>query len=176
MTLPLATERLIIREFEAADLDGLATVYGDPAVLWWEPEPFSRERTAEALARILERSRDDGIAEYAICLKASGELIGDCGPVYREIDGRRLPELGWDLRSDTWGHGYATEAARAVLTHAADRGLRRVYSLITPDNVRSQGVARRLGMSMERRLVWAERPHDLWALDIPGAPAEGRSL
>jgi RimJ/RimL family protein N-acetyltransferase len=166
VTLPLVTKRLLIREFEAADLDGLTAVYGDPAVLWWEPEPLSRERTARALARILERYRSDGIAEYAVCLKDGGELIGDCGPVYREIEGERLPELGWDLRSDQWGHGYATEAARAVLTHAADIGLGRVYSLITPGNARSQGVARRLGMSVDRRVMWAGRPHDLWALAI----------
>jgi RimJ/RimL family protein N-acetyltransferase len=166
MTLPLATERLLIREFEMGDLDALAAVYGDPAVLWWEPEPYTRERTAEALARILERYRTEGIAEFAVCLAPTGEVIGDCGTVYREIEDERLPELGWDLRSDLWGHGYATEAARGVLAHAVDSGLRRVYSLITPGNVRSQGVARRLGMSTERRVMWAQRPHDLWALDL----------
>lgn len=167
MTLPLATERLVIREFETADLDGLAAVYGDPAVLWWEPEPFSRERTAQALERILERYELDGIGECAVCLKPRGEVIGVCGIVCREIAGDRLPELGWDLRSDCWGHGYATEAARAVLTHAAASGLGRVYSLITPGNHRSRGVARRLGMAIERRVEWADRPHDLWALDLP---------
>lgn len=167
MTLPLRTERLVIREFEADDLDKLAALYGDPAVLWWEPEPYSRERTAEALAHVLELYRTEGIAEFAVCLASTGEVIGDCGPVYRDVEGERLPELGWDLRSDHWGHGYATEAARGVLTHAACVGLRRVYSLITPGNVRSQGVARRLGMSIERGVVYAERPHDLWALDLP---------
>jgi [ribosomal protein S5]-alanine N-acetyltransferase len=166
VTLPLATERLLIREFEAGDLDGLAAIYGDPAVLWWEPEPYSLAKTAEALARILERYRTEGIAELAVTLKSSGDIIGDCGPVYREIEGARLPELGGDLRSDQWGQGYATAAARGVLTHAADIGLRRVWSLITPDNTRSQGVARRLGMAIDRHVVWAERPHDLWALDI----------
>ncbi len=166
MTLPVMTARLLIREFETGDLDALAAVYGDPAVLWWEPEPYSREKTAEALSRVLERYRTDGIAEYAVAFRSSGEVIGDCGPVYREIEGELLPELGWDLRSDCWGRGYATEAARGVLTHAADIGLRRVYSLITPDNTRSQGVARRLGMMVQRQVVWADRPHDLWALDL----------
>jgi RimJ/RimL family protein N-acetyltransferase len=70
------------------------------------------------------------------------------------------------MRSDRWGQGYATEAARGVLTHAADIGLRCVCSLITPGNARSQGVARRLGMSIDRRVLWAERPHDLWTLDL----------
>jgi RimJ/RimL family protein N-acetyltransferase len=107
------------------------------------------------------------MGEYAVVLEGSGELIGVCGPVYREIEGALLPELGWDLRRDRWGHGYATEAAKAVLPYAAELGLRRVYSLIDPANTRSQGVARRLGMAIERRVTWAGRPHDLWALDLP---------
>jgi len=45
MTLPLHTERLIVREFTAADLDALATVFADPAVLWWAPAPYTREQT-----------------------------------------------------------------------------------------------------------------------------------
>jgi ribosomal-protein-alanine N-acetyltransferase len=172
--LPLATQRLVVREFTGGDLDQLATVYADPAVLWWQDAPNTREQTAEALERILARYRADGMAEYAVVLKASGEVIGDCGPAYREIEGKRLPELGWTLRSDCWGYGYATEAARGALTHAAGIGLRRVYALITPANVRSRGVARKLGMAVERRVVFAERPHDLWALDLP-APAGGRA-
>ena len=105
----------------------------------------------------LARYREDGCAEYAVVIASTGELIGDCGPTFREIEGERLPELGWDLRSDRWGHGYATEAARGVLTHAADLGLTRVYSLIAPENERSRGVARRLGMSLEREVVMERR-------------------
>ena len=166
MTLPLRTERLTVREFTAADLDALALVFADPAVLWWEPAPYTREQTQSWLDVILARYREDGCAEYAVVIAGTGELIGDCGPAFREIEGERLPELGWDLRSDRWGHGYATEAARGVLTHAVDLGLTRVYSLIVPDHERSRGVARRLGMTIERQVVWADRPHDLWALDL----------
>ena len=167
MALPLHSERLVVRELTADDLDALAVVFADPAVLWWEPAPYTREQTSVWLEATLRRYREDGCAEYAVVIASTGDLIGDCGPTYREIEGERLPELGWDLRSDVWGHGYATEAARGVLTHAADLGLRRLYSLIVPDNERSRGVARRLGMTVERQVVWAERPHDLWALDLP---------
>ena len=166
MSLPLSTERLVIREFTLADLNGVAALFADPAVLWWEPAPFSREQSQEWLTRTLQRYREEGMAEYAVTLAGSEELIGDCGPVWREVESERLPELGWDLRSDEWGNGYATEAARGVLTHVADLGLRRVYSLITPENRRSQAVARRLGMRVERRVVWAGEPHDLWTLDL----------
>ena len=167
MTLPLHTERLVVRELTADDVEALAAVFADPAVLWWEPAPYTREQTQRWLDATLRRYRDDGCAEYAVVIESTGDLIGDCGPVYRDIEGERLPELGWDLRSDMWGHGYATEAARGVLTHAAGLGLRRLFSLIVPDNERSRGVARRLGMTVERQVVWANRPHDLWALDLP---------
>lgn len=122
MTLPLVTERLTVRELTDDDLDGFAAVFADPKVLWWEPVPFSREQAREALEGMLARYRADGVGEYAVVLRASSELIGVCGPVYREIEGRRLPELGWKLRSDQWGHGYATEAARAAALHAASLG------------------------------------------------------
>jgi [ribosomal protein S5]-alanine N-acetyltransferase len=165
MTLPLRTERLVVREFTADDLDELAAIYADPKVLWWEP-PFTREQTRAMLEHSLARYREDGIAEYAVVLRDSEALIGVCGPVYRDIEGERLPELGWDLRSDLWGHGYATEAARAVLTHARQLSLRRLYSLIVPANERSRRVAVKLGMTIERQVVWAERTHDLWTLDL----------
>ena len=167
MTLPLHTGRLVVREFTLDDLDALTVVFADPAVLWWEPAPYTRQQTREWLELTLARYRDDGCAEYAVLIESTGELIGDCGPAYREIEGRRLPELGWDLRSDRWGHGYATEAARGVLTHAGQLGLRRLYSLIVPANQRSRRVAEKLGMTIERQVVWSERPHDLWALDLP---------
>lgn len=106
------------------------------------------------------------MGELAVVLKSDGRIVGDCGPVWREVEGELLPELGWDLRSDEWGKGYATEAARGLLTHVADLGLLRVYSLITPENSRSQAVARRLGMRVERRVVWEDEPHDLWTLEL----------
>jgi len=166
MMLPLCTERLLIREFTADDCDGLAAVYGDPKVIWWEPAPYSAEQTAAALTRILGQYASEGMAEYAIVLRSTGEIIGDSGPVLREVEGVRLPELGWDLRSDCWGHGYATEAARALLGHVAELGITRIYSFITPGNAPSRAVAERLGMTIERRALFADVLHDLWALDL----------
>ena len=101
-------------------------------MLWWEQAPYTREQTQHWLDVTVARYREDGCAEYAVVIASTGELIGDCGPTFREIEGQRLPELGWDLRSDRWGHGYATEAARGVLTHAAEPRPPRVFSLIAP--------------------------------------------
>jgi ribosomal-protein-alanine N-acetyltransferase len=165
--LPLRTARLEVRELTGDDLDDLTEVYADPRVLWWEPAPYDRSQTLAALARVLQRYREDGIGEYAVVLRASGRVIGECGPAYREIEGERLPELGWKLRSDEWGRGYATEAARAVVGHVMARGdIPRLFSVITPGNERSQGVARNLGMQVERVVTWKGVPHQLWAVDV----------
>ncbi|MBM3147680.1 MAG: GNAT family N-acetyltransferase [Actinobacteria bacterium] len=164
--LPLQTERLTIRELVAGDLDELADIYADPKVRWWERRR-SRETRHAAIDASLERYRRAGMGEYAVLLRAGGRLIGVGGPALREIEGDCLPELGWELRSDQWGHGCATEAAAGTLTHAVDLGLPRVYSLIVPDDVRSQGVTRRIGMTIQRQVTWSDRPHDLWARDLP---------
>jgi [ribosomal protein S5]-alanine N-acetyltransferase len=166
MVMLLETPRLLVREFTLDDLDGLTAVYADPQVLWWEPEPYTRRKTQEALSAIIGRYAGDGIGEYAMVSRATGEVVGECGPAYREIEGRLLPELGWCVRSDHWDRGYATEAARAVASHVAGLGIPRVYSLITPGNHRSQRVALKLGMDIERHVVWADRPHDLWTLAL----------
>jgi [ribosomal protein S5]-alanine N-acetyltransferase len=167
---PLLTERLVVREFTLDDLDALTALYGDPKVLWWEPVPFTREKTETVLRETLARYRDDGIGEYAVVKRGDGVLVGQCGPVFRTIEDERLPEIGWDVRSDQWGRGYATEAARAVVAWLSGRveelGCARVYSLIRDDNPRSESVARKLGMTIERRVMWADMPHDLWALDL----------
>jgi RimJ/RimL family protein N-acetyltransferase len=168
MPLRLETARLIVREYTPADVDQLAEVFGDPKVLWWEPAPWTHAQTAAFIDQAIARYSADGMGEYAVERRADGRIVGDCGPALREIEGVRLPELGWDLRSDEWGKGYATEAARAVLEYAAaDLELPRLYSLILPENERSRGVAIRLGMTLERRLVWHGRPHDLWVIDLP---------
>jgi RimJ/RimL family protein N-acetyltransferase len=166
VTLPAITPRLVLRELTASDLDGLAALWGDPRVRWWETGPWTREQAGAELERILARYRDDGIGECAVVLRATHELIGICGPSWTEVEGIRLLELGWQLRSDQWGHGYATEAARAAIAHAASLGISRLHSLITPDNVRSQRVAGRLGMTVERQVTWHGSVHDVWALDL----------
>jgi RimJ/RimL family protein N-acetyltransferase len=62
-------------------------------------------------------------------------------------DGDGELEVGWHLHPDAWGHGYATEAARAVLTRAFRRGVGEVFAVVRPDNAASLSVCRRLGMA-----------------------------
>ena len=170
MTLPVPTERLIVREFADDDAADLARAFADPAVIWWDPAPFTLRRAREWVARAREGYAADGIGLYAVVTRAEGRLIGDCGLVPRVIEGTRFTEIGWHLERSAWGHGYATEAAHGVLAHAADLGLSRVCALIVAGNTRSRRVAAKLGMAVDREVEWAGRAHDLWVLDLAGRP------
>jgi RimJ/RimL family protein N-acetyltransferase len=170
VTLPIHTRRLVVREFEDDDVADLARAFADPAVIWWEPAPFTLDRAREWVARAREGYAADGMGLYAVTTRGDGRLIGDCGLVPRVIAGTRVTEIGWHLARSAWGCGYATEAAHGVLTHAAELGLGSVRALIVPDNVRSRRVAARLGMAVDREAEWAGRGHDLWVADLAGRP------
>ncbi len=148
------------------DADDVARAFADPEVIWWDPAPFTLEAARVWVARAREGYACSGMGLYAVVLRAGGRLIGDCGLVARVIQDTPVVEIGWHLDRDSWGHGYATEAARAVLTHAEDLGVRRVCSLIVPGNLRSRRVAEKLGMTIAREVVHAGLPHDLWVLPL----------
>jgi len=166
VSLPLETERLVLREFAADDAPEVARAFADPEVIWWDPAPFSLPSADSWVARAREGYAATGMGLYAVLLRADGRLIGDCGLVARVIEGAAVVEIGWHLERAAWGHGYATEAARGVLAHAAGLGLSRVCALIEAGNVRSRRVANKLGMEIDRKVEWGGRPHDLWMLDL----------
>jgi RimJ/RimL family protein N-acetyltransferase len=91
-------------------------------------------------------------------------VIGDCGLEIMELDGVTEYELGYDLRRDHWGQGFATEAAMAVKAHALGAlQLPRLVSLVRSGNRRSARVAEKLGMVWEREMRRDEVSYDLYA-------------
>jgi [ribosomal protein S5]-alanine N-acetyltransferase len=171
VTLPLRTPRLVVREFAGDDAPELARAFASPEVLWWEPEPFTLDKARAWVARARAGYERSGMGLYGVVRAEDGRLIGDCGLVVQTVESHALVEIGWHLEREAWGRGYATEAARAVLTHAAELGVRRVHALIVPANVRSRHVAERLEMRVDRQVVHAGLPHDLWVLELgPSSP------
>jgi ribosomal-protein-alanine N-acetyltransferase len=78
-------------------------------------------------------------------------LVGNCGLLEKEVEGRAEVELVYLIAYDAWGRGYATEAAAAVRDHALGvLGLSRLIALIKPENAASERVAEKLGMQLER--------------------------
>ena len=159
MKIILETERLILREFAAADIDDLALVLCDRENMRFYPDAFERQHVQEWIERNKRRyEQGDGIGLWAMILKADARLIGDCGLIPQVIDGFAETEIGYHLRREYQGRGYATEAARACREYGfAKLGRSRLISLIRPENVPSRRVAERNGMVIEKETIF----HDL---------------
>jgi RimJ/RimL family protein N-acetyltransferase len=141
----LQSERLLLRPFEAADFEAYAALMADPEVT--QPlghGPLGREDAWRNLALLVGHEQLRGYSLGAVVEKASGRLLGRCG--LWQPEGWPGLEVGWALARSAWGQGFATEAARLWRDYAfAVLGAEELLSLIAPDNVRSQQVARRMG-------------------------------
>jgi RimJ/RimL family protein N-acetyltransferase len=160
----LETARLHLREFVPQDADALARVLGDPVAMQFYPAPFDRKGVEEWIGKNIGRYQRDGHGLWAMVLKDSGELIGDCGCILQEVEGTNHVEVGYHVRRDLWGKGYATEAARACMDYAFTRlGAARVISMIQPGNTQSRRVAEKNGMTCERVVFWRGYDHCIYA-------------
>ena len=169
----LRTQRLVLRHLALTDLDALHAVLGDAETMRYYPEPFTREATRAWIERSLERYASDGHALFAVTLRGTGELIGDCGPARMLIEDRDEVELGWHIRRDQWNRGYATEAASAARDWTLrELGRERLVSLVRPENRASCRVAEKIGMSVDHDLMHKGLLHHLYLLrpDRPRAP------
>ncbi|MBR3740074.1 MAG: GNAT family N-acetyltransferase [Clostridia bacterium] len=78
------------------------------------PYTFDRQHVRDWIERNMNRHRENGFGLWAVCLKDTGEMIGDCGLTLQNINGELLPEIGYHIRRDCQRKGYAKEAAKAV--------------------------------------------------------------
>lgn len=145
------TERLRLRTWDDARWDGFVRDTNTPAVMRWLGGVFSPEQMAAARARLNAYQADFGFTFWAVERKADNALLGFCGlkranapgaePLHGEV------EVGWRLREEAWGQGFAKEAAIASLDLAFDRfGAARVIAFTAAGNLPSQGLMTRLGM------------------------------
>lgn len=108
------TERLRLREMSMADFGALYAVLADPEIMQHYPCTFDEKRVRDWIARNMDRYRIFGFGLWAVCLRETGEMIGDCGLTMQLIGGVIKPEIGYHIRRDMQRKGYATEAALAV--------------------------------------------------------------
>lgn len=159
----LETERLRLREFVESDADALQAVLGDPVAMKFYPAPFDRQGVESWIAKNRDRYRRNGYGLWAMLLKDTGELIGDCGCTVQEVEGRSEVEVGYHVRRDLWGKGYATEAARACMEYAFVKvGAERVISIIRPENMQSRRVAEKNGLTCEKIVFWHGYDHCIY--------------
>lgn len=114
MRIIIETERLILREMTENDFEALNKVLADSEIMQHYPYAFDDKRVRNWIARNIERYRIFGFGLWAICLKETGEMIGDCGLTMQIIDGDIKPEIGYHIRADKQRIGFAKEAAIAV--------------------------------------------------------------
>ncbi len=163
--LVLETMRLRLRRFRREDADAVFAIIGDDLAMQYYPRTFGRHDAVEWVARNLRRYAENGHGLYAVTLRDSDKVIGDCGIIRQNIEGGPQLEVGYHFRRDHWGHGYATEAAWACMGLAFRAfGAGKVISLIRPENAPSRRVAERNGMQVERHLVHAGLPHLVYAM------------
>lgn len=147
-------ERLRFREMTTDDLNDIASLLGDERVMRYYPRPKVR---SEALAWI-EWSRRNytrfGLGLWVI-EDLDGAFVGDCGLTWQTVDGQEELEVGYHLLPERQGMGLATEGASACRDFAAERGVRRLIAITNPDNLPSQRVAEKIGMSRERSTTTA---------------------
>ena len=110
----LETERLFLRELTADDFDALYEVLADSDIMQHYPYTFDEKRVRGWINKNLERYQIFSFGLWAVCLKETGEMIGDCGLTMQLIGGQIKPEIGYHIRADQQGKGYATEAAIVV--------------------------------------------------------------
>jgi len=145
----IETERLVLRAFEADDAPSVA-FYADPEVMRYIPRgPWDRDDLEGRFKRMLDlvrdRWRDNGFGMWAVELKQTGVVIGHCG-LQRLESGDEI-EVFYLLDKPYWSRGIATEAARATLRFAAQRGLKNIVAVAMPENGASQRVMAKAGMT-----------------------------
>ena len=160
------TERLVLRPLTRRDVDALHAVLGDPETMTYYPHPFSFEETEKWIEWSLGSYEQHGHGLFAVVLKETDELIGDCGLTIQHVDDEAFVEVGWHTRRDMWGLGYATEAGVYWRDHAfRELNVERLVSIIRPENVASCRVAEKLGLTAWKETVrgpgWLHRVYSI---------------
>jgi len=161
----LRTPRLLLREMAPDDLDFVADMLAHPEVMRYYPKVYSRDEARTWLERQRERYARDGHGLWLVEDRATGEPVGQVGLMTQLVDGVKEPEIGYLIHRPFWRRGLASEAALGVRAWAFDvLGHPRVISLIRPENLPSQGVARKLGMAPEKRTWIFDLEHIVFAV------------
>ncbi len=153
----LETQRLRLRKMTGDDFEALYRVLGDADIMRYYPYPFDEKLVRRWIEKNIERYCIFGFGLWAVCLKDTGEMIGDCGLTMQNINGTICPEIGYHIRGDMQRKGYASEAARAVRDWAfANTPFESVFSYMKKENIASRATAESIGMSLKYEYTDAE--------------------
>ena len=156
----LETDRLILRRWTLGDFEDFAAMSADPRVMQFlavDGRPDSRFGSWRSLCGMVGHWQLRGFGLFAVIERQTGTFVGRVGPW--EPEGWPDFEIGWALRSEYWGRGYATEAVNRCIAHAfTDLNRSHLSSFILPENTRSIRVAERVGERFEGKVVLPHLP------------------
>lgn len=151
----LTTERLILRDFVVDDWPAVLAYQRDPRYLrYYEWEDRTAEDVKDFVQMFVDQQQQQPRTRFqlAVTLKDGGRLIGNAG-IRLGSAGSHEAEIGYELAPEEWGHGYATEAARAIVRFGFEElGLHRIGAWTVADNTASARVLEKVGMTVEGRL------------------------
>lgn len=147
----IETERLVLRDWRDSDYAPWAAMNADPEVRQYLGPLLTPDEAAASIRYFQESLHRNGFGFWAVEVRGTGKFIGFTG--LDEVD-EGMPftgiEAGWRLARTDWGHGYASEAASAVLRYGfGELGLAEILAVTTATNTRSQAVMRRIGMTTD---------------------------
>lgn len=150
----LETDGLILRKLTNDDKHDLSLILQNKDVMYAYEHAFSDEEVDIWLNNQLRRYKEDGFGLWAVILKKTGKLIGQCGLTIQQIDNKNVVEVGYLFNKTYWHNGYATESAIACKNYAFNNlNVDEVYSIIRENNTSSINVARRNGMTLKGKFV-----------------------
>ena len=156
----IESDRLVLRDWRDGDAEAFFRVTNTETVMRWLGGVFDEKGQQMLLDRVGSCRAANGFCFWIVERKADGEVLGFCGIKRADAPGSTVTgefEIGWRLREDAWGQGYAKEAASASLDAAFGRfGAETVYALTVEDNAPSWGLMKRLGMERRAELDYPD--------------------
>ncbi len=146
------SERLGFRNWSYQDLDEFAAMNADEEVMKHFPNSLNRAESKEFIDRLLAHYDKWGFNYFAVELLDSGELIGFIGLAYQSYESEFTPsvDLGWRLKKNAWGKGYATEGAKSCMQFAFNElNINRLIATCTQKNIISEKVMQKIGMQKQ---------------------------
>jgi len=153
----LNTDRLFLRNLEPEDVDDILDLWIDPDVTEFMGGPREINDLRKGLTEDSSNPYEYEYDLWPVIEKSSGTLVGHCGLLEKEIEGKSEIEVIYVIKKKYWGRAYASEAANALIEYAfTQKKLNRVVAMIKPANKRSERVAEKCGMKFEKEILRME--------------------
>jgi ribosomal-protein-alanine N-acetyltransferase len=150
----LLTDRLCLRRIQTSDISTLVDLWCDPDVTKHLGGPRDRKKIQPLFEEDVENPFAHEFDLWPVEEIATKEVVGYCGLLEKEVDGKNEIEINYIFTPSAWGKGYAQEIGKAIVEYAFSvKKLARLIALIKPENKASEFVAKKIGMKFEKEVV-----------------------